>query len=379
MPELLEAYLNRQLQQREAAGALRSLSVRSSGIDFFSNDYLGIATNRVLDKDGRHYAYGATGSRLLSGNSNEAGALEQYLAAYHGAQTALLFNSGYDANLGLITALAHRHTTILYDEYVHASIIDGIRLSHARQAFRFRHNDMHDLEQKLQKYSGTGPLIVIAEAVYSMEGDTAPLEALASLTAGYDAALIVDEAHSTGVTGPKGAGLVAALGLEEQVFARVHTFGKAMGCHGAVVLGSVLLRDYLVNHARSFIYTTALPVQAVMTIRHAYEWLEQNDGVRQQLHDRITFFRKQCKEGPGIRWIHSETAIQGLVLGDNGQARNIAHHLSNHNIKAAAILPPTVPAGTARIRICLHAFNTENDILMLHHTLEQWLQSNPSL
>ncbi|WP_118953349.1 aminotransferase class I/II-fold pyridoxal phosphate-dependent enzyme [Taibaiella helva] len=378
MPEQLEAYLNRQLERREARDSLRSLYHRRAGIDFFSNDYLGIATNRVLEALPVHrYACGATGSRLLSGNTREAEALEAYLAAYHKGQSALLFNSGYDANLGLITALAHRQMTILYDEYVHASIIDGIRLSHAGKAFRFHHNDMDDLQRKLDKYAGTGPLLVIVEAVYSMEGDAAPLEALVALAARHDAALIVDEAHSTGVIGDQGRGLVAAMGLERQVFARVHTFGKAMGCHGAAVLGSELLRSYLVNYARSFIYTTALPPQAVITIQHAYEWLEQHDAMRQQLHDRIAFFSRQCRNAGDARWIESTTAIQGLVLGSGTRARKAAAYLGRRGIKAAAILPPTVPEGTARIRICLHAFNTENEILILHHTLEQWLQSNP--
>lgn len=379
MPEQMEAYLNRQLERREEAGSRRSLFLRGEGIDFFSNDYLGMATNRVLDQLPAHrYAYGATGSRLLSGNTPEAEALEAYLAAYHRGASALLFNSGYDANLGLITALANRHTTILYDEYAHASIIDGVKLSHAGKAFRFRHNDMEDLQGKLEKYAGTGPLMVIVEAVYSMEGDIAPLEALAALATRYDAALIVDEAHSTGIIGDKGCGLVAASGLEQMVFARVHTFGKAMGCHGAVVIGSALLRSYLINYARSFIYTTALPAQAVMTIRHAYTWLEEHDEMRQQLHDRIVFFNRQCRNTGDARWIHSTTAIQGLVLGSGRRTREAVAYLGTQGIKAAAILSPTVPEGSARIRICLHAFNTENEIIMLHHTLNQWLQSNLS-
>lgn len=377
MPELLEAYIGKKLQQREDDGNKRSLFLKEGGIDFFSNDYLGIATGKVLENVLSSYAYGATGSRLLSGNTMAAEELEQYLAAYHETEAALLFNSGYDANLGLVTALANRHTTILYDEYVHASIIDGVKLSHARQAFRFRHNDLQDLERKLQQYSDKGPVLLIAESVYSMEGDRAPLVALARLAATYDAALIIDEAHSTGIFGNKGEGLVQELQLQSQVFARVHTFGKAMGCHGAVVAGSNALKEYLLNYARSFIYTTALPEQSVMTIRRSYEWLEQHNKTRQYLHQLITLFRQHKTSYGSACWLESDTPIQSLILGQNATAKKLAAYLQQQGIKVAAVTPPTVPEGSARIRICLHAFNTEEEINILFNSINKWYQLHP--
>ncbi len=252
----VEQHLRQKLAERANSGNLRQLSLNSAPVDFYSNDYLGIATlglqHDATGTSGVKVKSGSTGARLLSGNSAEAEALEKTIAAFHRAESALLFNSGYDANTGLIASITGRHTTILYDELCHASILDGIRLSQSSKRYKFRHNNIEDLASKLKKFQ-SGTIIVIVESVYSMDGDTAPLREAALLCEAYNAQLIVDEAHATGVFGARGEGLVSALGLEDRVFARVHTFGKALGCHGAAVVGSDLLKQYLINFARSFI------------------------------------------------------------------------------------------------------------------------------
>ncbi len=358
--------MRHKLEQRDRQGNLRRLPLPATGIDFWSNDYLGLATGIPQADDSGTLACGATGSRLLSGNSNAAEQLEHFLAELHNQEAALLFNSGYDANLGLLAALPNRHTTILYDEYCHASMLDGIRLSPAKQAFRFRHNSVADLEQKLHRYAQPDtPVLVALESVYSMEGSIAPLEAIVTLAGRYGAAVIVDEAHATGIFGVGGAGLVQQLGLEQQVMARVHTFGKALGCHGAAITGSRLLKDYLINFARSFIYTTALPAQALEAAIRAYRYVGEQPGVIAQLHEHIRYFRQQV-QGLGIEgWTDSQSPIQTLRTGGNEATRALAAYLRQRGLLVSAVLSPTVPVGLERIRVCLHAFNTTSEIDLL--------------
>jgi 8-amino-7-oxononanoate synthase len=228
----VEKLLTHKLAERENAGNLRQLTLKRAPVDFYSNDYLGIATSGYPAEASGNFPEslmcGSTGSRLLSGNSRRSEELEQTIAVFHRAESALLFNSGYDANTGLIPCITDRHTTILYDELCHASILDGVRLSLSNKRYKFRHNSVEDLAGKLKKFHGC-TVVVIVESVYSMDGDTAPLNDFAMLCNEFGAQLIVDEAHATGVFGEKGEGLVCAMGLEDQVFARVHTFGKALG------------------------------------------------------------------------------------------------------------------------------------------------------
>ena len=366
MQTAIEQYLAQRLEERNAAGNKRQLPSVRDGIDFYSNDYLGLAKNTSIVNN---YSSGSTGSRLLSGNSKAAVELEQYLAGFHQTESALLFNSGYDANMGLIAAIANRHTTILYDELSHASIIDGIRLSFCKQHFRFRHNDATDLENKLKKYNDADvPIVVVIESVYSMEGDIAPLENIAALCKKYHAALVVDEAHATGVFGNNGEGMVQQLQLQDEVFARVHTFGKALGCHGAVVAGSSLLINYLVNFARPFIYTTALPPQAIGHIRDGYMQLERNPGAREKLHEHIRYFNLRKKNIAAAYWLESISPIQSLITAGNEQTKKLARQCEENGFWVSAIVSPTVAKGSERIRICLHSFNTREEIdLLLNH------------
>lgn len=369
---LIEQHIAERLAGREQAGNLRQLRRPHAAIDFFSNDYLGIASSRLLGDllKGCDTGTGSTGSRLLSGNSEAAGQLEDTIAGFHKAEAALLFNSGYDANIGLITAISDRHSILIYDELCHASLVDGIRLSQGT-GYKFAHNDTAALKKKLELAKDKGPKIIITESVFSMDGDIAPLKEIAELADQYDAALIVDEAHATGVFGKKGEGLVNSMGLEDKVFARVHTFGKAMGCHGAVVLGSGQVKQFLVNFARTFIYTTALPPHSISNITAAYQYLSQPGFSNSRLHELITYFRKKIMASAMEGWKDSQSAIQVLVTGGNDKAKAAATALQNAGLQINAILHPTVPAGEERLRICLHTFNTKEEIDKIFTTLSE--------
>lgn len=365
----LLASLEERLGQRRKSETLRSLSV-ANGTDFTSNDYLGLGRCEQLqeriarDISSLRGPNGAGGSRLLSGNSMAAEELEAFIAAFHNAGSALLFNSGFDANIGLFSAIATRHDSIFYDELSHASIIDGIRLSHAA-SFKFAHNDVAQLESKLKLAKGN--IIIAVESLYSMDGDRAPLRELAELARKYGASLIVDEAHATGIFGEGGRGLVNELGLEPYIFARVHTFGKALGVHGASVVGPAVLRNILMNFARSFIYTTALPPHSIVAIRSAYDAMQQADGSRMRLAKLISHFMHSTQKYPELTASYNVSPIQSIRVPGNGAARQVAGHLQMQGFDVRAILSPTVPAGTERLRICLHAFNTipEIDELLL--------------
>jgi 8-amino-7-oxononanoate synthase len=365
MPGIAQ-HLEKKLAERESAGNLRQLSTQHATVDFFSNDYLGLATNGIITaalKDiqpGAKYS-GSTGSRLLSGNTLQVLQLEDKISAFHKAEAALVFNSGYDANIGLITSVANRHTVIIYDELCHASIIDGIRLAQCKDYLRFKHNDAIHLGSLLQSVDANYNIMVVVESIYSMDGDAAHLAEFAALCEKHNASLIVDEAHATGVIGKRGEGLVCHLGLEEKVFARVHTFGKALGCHGAAVVGSKLLKDYLVNFARSFIYTTALPLHSVYAIEAAYDHLSSPGFSNESLHELITYFRSKINDSKA-NWKDSESPIQALIAGDNAKAKTIATKLQQAGLQVNAILHPTVPLGEERLRVCLHTFNTKEQI-----------------
>src|SRR6478609_2523555 len=363
--------LQQKLDDRKAQGLLRSLVYADGKIDFSSNDYLGFAQSNALKNSSVDVSLpaGATGSRLISGNYHIAEDTEKLIAAFHKTEAALIFNSGYDANVGLLSSVPVKGDVIISDEYNHASIIDGSRLSLASR-LKFKHNDLVDLERKLNLPADRK--FVVVESIYSMDGDEAPLSDIANLCEKYNALMIVDEAHATGVFGDRGEGLVGYYKLESKVFARVHTFGKALGLHGAVIVGSAVLRDYLINHARSFIYTTALPPQQYHSIQKAYEMLLKAD--RKGLHSLIAYFKNaSTSNSSNIKFIESNSPIQGIVIGDNFKAKALAEHLQNKNFFVRAILSPTVPAGTERLRICLHTFNTKEQIDQLIGEVKKFL------
>lgn len=364
--EALQQRIALALEKRKKEHALRELTAENSLVDFCSNDYLGIA-RQPQSPIPADLKTGSGGSRLIAGNSACAEQFEKFLAEYMHCQAALLYNSGYAANAGLISCLARRNDVVLYDELVHASIRDGVRLSLAR-SFSFRHNDLDDLEKKLAK--AQTQVFVLVESVYSMDGDAAPLQQMATLCKKYNAALVVDEAHAFGVYGEKGRGLVDQMGISDDVFARVLTFGKAIGSHGAAVLGSKPLITYLINFSRTFIYTTALPATDVFSLQLALQWSIQHDEERNKLKQLIQYFTGKIRESD-LPFIPSDSPIQCVIVPGNENAKSLAAAVRREGLDVRAILSPTVAPGKERIRITLHAFNKEQEVDKLIMALQK--------
>ena len=355
-----DSFLEKKLSQRKQQNALRKLKFSSGKIDFCSNDYLGIVRNDLLNDDiTQGLKTGSTGSRLLAGNYPLIEETEEQIAVFHKAEAALIFNSGYDANLGLLSSVPQKGDTILYDQLCHASLRDGIRLSFA-QGFSFAHNDMEDLEKKL--ISSTGNIFIVTEAVFSMDGDLCPLQKLVSLSGQYKAHLIVDEAHAIGVVGENGEGLCQHEHLQDEIFCRVYTFGKACGCHGAVITGSQQLKDYLINFARSFIYTTALPEHSAAAIQASYNTFPFLNNEREHLQRLINYFQQAKLK---FEKFFSSIPIQIVIVPGNDAIKNIALQLQESGFDVRPILYPTVPSGKERLRIVLHSFNTLNEVEQL--------------
>ncbi len=368
------------LQERKAESLYRSLQVNEGLIDFCSNDYLSFARSEQLKKKIKGYVdkldplTGSTGSRSISGNTDYIEQLEKFIAGFHNAEAGLIFNSGYDANLGLFSCIAQKKDTIICDELIHASVIDGCRLSYASR-FRFAHNDVADLEDKLHRSRGN--IFVAVESVYSMDGDMAPLKEIAAVCKRYNANLIVDEAHATGVFGKNGRGLVSQHDLEGEVFARVHTFGKALGCHGAIILGNETLRSYLVNFARSFIFTTALPVHSLIAVKSAYEMLMAEDFSNDYLHQLVEQFKADFRSDEDSYLIKSCSPIQCVVIPGNERVRQVSKKLQAKGFDVRAIVSPSVPVGKERLRISLHAHNGPRQISQLRLALSDILCKQP--
>ena len=363
-----ENHINKRLNKRISENSLRKLGLHVDLIDFCSNDYLGFSHNQGLKELVSRYLVeydiflnGSTGSRLISGNYEITENTESKIAEYHNAPSGLIFNSGYDANLGLFSSLPLHTDTVFYDENVHASIRDGIRLSNAKN-YSFRHNDANHLKEMLRFAKGN--IYVALESVYSMDGDIAPLKDIVEICQNFDANIIVDEAHATGVIGEKGKGLVCSLGLEDKIFARVHTFGKALGAHGAIVLGSENLRNYLINFSRPFIYTTALPPHSIVSILCSYILLNESEDLINKLHNRIRYFDSLAK-ATGLMINTNPTPIQSVIIEGNEKVKQVSNEFISKGFDVRPILSPTVAAGKERIRVCLHAFNTEEEISLL--------------
>lgn len=354
-----EDFLIKRLDERKEQNAFRSLSLPDGKVDFCSNDYLGIVKNSLLQHQ-MAAATGSTGSRLLAGNYPLIEQVERELAHFHHGKAGLIYNSGYDANMGLLSSVPQKQDTIIYDALSHASLRDGIRLSFAK-SYSFIHNCLSDLEKKL-KPPASGTVFVVTESVFSMDGDLAPLAAIAHLCEEYGAQLIVDEAHATGIIGDKGEGLVQFLGLEDKCFARIHTFGKAVGAHGAIIIGSDLLRQYLVNFSRAFIYTTALPESSLQIIRASYTLFPNMNKERSKLIELIKIL--QNTRTP-YNLLPGSTPIQAMIVPGNDAVKKLSAYLQEAAFDVRPILSPTVPKGSERLRIVLHAFNTETELEQL--------------
>jgi 8-amino-7-oxononanoate synthase len=365
----LSKQLEQKLQQRQEHNALRFLPLSTNLIDFASNDYIGFAKNESIFHQTHKFLLdsnikinGATGSRLLSGNHGLYQEAEDYISKFHKADSALIFNSGYDANVGFFGSVPQRNDVILFDELCHASIRDGIQMSHAK-AYKFRHNDLEELEQLIQKFtSGNNEIYIATESVFSMDGDCPNLEQLTNLTKKHNAYLVIDEAHALGVFGSNGEGLVQSLGLQEEVFARIMTFGKGLGCHGAAILGSEKLKSYLVNFARSFVYTTGLSPHSVATILESYKNLKEQESLEKLKSNIIFFNQEKMRFGLKPLFVYSKSAIQCAIIPGNENVKNIAAQLQQKGFDVRPILSPTVPEGQERLRFCLHSYNSENEI-----------------
>lgn len=367
-----ENFLKKKLNDRIEKALLRKLTNASLPFDFCSNDYLGFARSLELkslieeqSKEIEGLKNGSGGSRLLSGNHTYTEETERFIANFHNAETGLIFNSGYDANVGLLSSIPQRGDTIITDELIHASLIDGARLSNAER-FKFKHNDLVDLEQKLKNAKGL--IYVVVESVYSMDGDLAPLQEISKLCKLYNAHLIVDEAHATGVFGEHGKGLVVKLNLENDIFARIVTFGKAIGTHGAIILGSENLRNYLINFARSFIYTTAAPLHNILAVNCAYQLLAKGDETN-LITKKINLYNQLIND-LNLSIIPSQSAIQTVLFNSNESARKASASLQNKGFDVKAILSPTVAEGKERLRICLHTYNSDEEIINLVNHLK---------
>lgn len=382
---MLPKKLNKKLQDRKANNAFRQLGSKSELVDFSSNDYLGFSKSETIFNAAHQYLVnnnlkhnGSTGSRLLSGNHQLNNKVESEIAKIHNCEAALIFNSGYDANLGLLSSVPQRGDIILYDELCHASIRDGINMGNAK-SYKFKHNDLEDLRQKCQTELSRSPketeIYIITESVFSMDGDSPDLGKLIKLAREHNAHLIIDEAHAIGVFEK---GLIQKHGLENDLFARIITFGKALGCHGAAILGSQDLIDYLINFSRSFIYTTALPPHALATIKYAYKELiiqsEREESQIKKLESNINFFKKEVKRN-GFQFfpsgemsarqrsfIKSDSAIQCCIISGNQKVKSVASILQDHGYDVKPILSPTVPKGKERLRFCIHSYNSKEEI-----------------
>lgn len=370
----LSTTLKAKLDTRIQNNALRQLPEYNNLIDFASNDYLGFSKSEAIFNETHQYLVansylqnGATGSRLLSGNHNLYSITEDFIAQFHESESALIFNSGYDANVGFFGAVPQRNDVVLFDELCHASIRDGIKMGNAK-SFKFNHNDFENLEKLILKQlithnSQLKNIYIVTESVFSMDGDTPNLEELVGLADKHNCYLVIDEAHALGVFGEKGEGLVQMLGLQACVFARIMTFGKGLGCHGAGILGSQELKQYLVNFARSFIYTTGLSPHSIATILIAYQHLESDKKNVESLCENIIHFNQQ-KNLLGLKpiFIRSKSAIQSAIIPGNEKVKSIAFQLQEKGFDVKAILSPTVPEGQERLRFCLHSYNSKEEI-----------------
>jgi 8-amino-7-oxononanoate synthase len=356
-------YLKEKLLKREREGNLRQLHLFQNLIDFSSNDYLGLASSSSLASTVAHElsqykpSMGSTGSRLLTGNSRYAQDLEDRVAAFHGFDAGLLFNCGYMANVGLLSTIAGSEDCIFFDAGVHASTHDGICLSQA-SAFPFRHNDIMHLENRLKNCQSKGDRFICIESIYSTDGSMAPLVDICRLAKAYEAHLIVDEAHAVGVCGNQGRGLVAEHNLCACVFAQIVTFGKAIGAHGAIVLGSHFLKQSLMNFATACIYTTALPMQSLVAINGSYNLFPGMEYERQHLKKLVQSYRDSMPNA-------SETHIQSIPVAGNEAAKKFSREIIEAGFDVRPLLSPTVRRGKEMLRICLHAFNTESELKTL--------------
>lgn len=363
LERLDEAGLRRHLRVVEEAQDARLLVGGKSVISLCSNNYLGLANHPALAeaaaRAARDLGVGAGASRLVSGSMRIHAELEEQLASFKGVEAALLFNSGYHANLGVIAAAVGAEDAVFSDELNHASLIDGCRLSRARVCI-YRHADVSSLEELLRGTKARRRLIV-TDSIFSMEGDAAPLREICDLAERYGCMVMVDEAHATGVVGPNGGGLAEELGVQQRVTIQMGTLGKALGCFGAYVAGSRRLVDFLINTARTLIFTTALPPPVVAAASVALDIVGKEPERREAVRRNALRLRTGLRDC-GYEIGRAETHIVPVIIGDPNATMRLSDFLFDHGVLAQGIRPPTVPPGTSRIRATVMATHSDRDI-----------------
>lgn len=396
----LEIDLKSKLDNRKRKSTFRQLTTSPSGsADFSSNDFLSLSTSPVLraaflsELNKHHDAFplGSGGSRLLDGNSEYANALEREIAAFHGAEAGLIWNSGFDANSGVFACIPQPGDIIIHDELIHASVHDGMRLSRAAKCLSFRHNDITDLRNVIESCtsqhphlkSGQGNIFIAVESVYSMDGDLAPLSEIISLKSHllphHNGHLIVDEAHGTGVLGENGKGLVSHLHHEPDIFIRLHTFSKSLACSGAITLCSPLVRSYLINYARPLIYTTFLPFPTLAAIKASYSLLQSGHttSLLVHLHALVSHFHSlllstiSARDAGDILHVNAACPASPIFALQTAHCRELARYCQEGGFVVRAVVPPTVP--TRRVRVCLHAGNTTAQVEGFVRRVDEWL------
>jgi 8-amino-7-oxononanoate synthase len=366
-----------EIERLRATHSYRTLRP-ASGRDFTSNDYLGLALHpalraavkRALDDYG---IVGAGGSRLLRGHHPLHAALEERAADFFSSEKTLYFGSGYLANLALFSTLCDRHDAVVFDEYVHASIKEGLHAAPAER-YRARHNDLSSFEENLKRArkDGRRSIWIAVESLYSMDGDFAPLDELAKLARNYDATLIIDEAHATGIFGKTGRGVCED--LDETNIVVLHTCGKALGVAGALLCGSASLIDFLINKSRTFIYSTAPPPMLAAALIRALELVDEEPERRERLLASVDFAGEKLKTATRHNHPFSGSQIIPVFLGEEEQALKTAADLQEAGFDVRAIRPPTVPQGTSRLRISLNATHTEDEITELSVALDRAME-----
>ena len=370
-----KAGLKKGLRALELRNQYRTLA-EIHGINFCSNDYMGLSGHPALHSavsEAVHHAkrIGGTGSRLLSGQTEDWHELEDQFASFAGTESALFFTTGYAANIGLLSALVTKDDVIFSDALNHASLIDGMRLSGARKVI-YPHLDLHVLEDALRQEAGAPwRKVIVTESVFSMDGDVAPLDTIAALAEKYGAALIVDEAHATAVHGPGGRGIAAQANIVPQLLAVIHTCGKALGCAGAFVCGPAVLKEHLINHARTFIFSTALPPYFAKQIEAALNLSLTMDLERQYLLKNAFHFIQNLRSH-GFNTAASASQIVPIILGNNDDTVDAAEHLQRDGFAVRAIRPPTVPEGSSRLRLSLTTLIDQQELDRLVNSLCAW-------
>ena len=375
LTEDLDILLSRELEAIKAAGRYRFLRTIETAqsprvvldgrevVLMCSNNYLGLADHPRLLRAAKEaidrYGTSAVASRLVSGTMTLHEELEAALARFKGTQAALVFNCGYMANVGIISSLLGPEDVVFSDELNHASIIDGCRLSQARVVV-FPHKDMNALEALLKREKGRRRMIVV-DGVFSMDGDIAPLPDMVELAEDYGALLMVDEAHGTGVLGERGAGTVEHFGLTDRVPIQMGTLGKALGGFGAYVAGSDVLREYLINRARSFIFTTALPPADMAVALEAVRMVWEEPQRRRRLHQNVVYLVDGLKS-LGFQVTNQGTAIIPVIIGPEDKTMDMSTKLLEYGVFVAGIRPPTVPPGTSRLRVTVMATHAQEDL-----------------